>query len=241
MQIVASPGTPYGANLDQGELAKFNALAASFWDPRGEMRPLHLLNPVRTQFVAARVMLEGARVLDVGCGGGLLAEALARHGARVTAIDLAPGMIEVGRLHAAEAGLNIDYRLTAADSLTRELAGTFDVVTCMEMLEHVPQPARMMATLAGLARPGGALFISTLNRNLRAWLTAIVGAEYVLRLLPRGTHEYERLIRPAELARWARTARLALQELAGVELNPFTESCRLTQDVGVNYLAYLTR
>jgi 2-polyprenyl-6-hydroxyphenyl methylase/3-demethylubiquinone-9 3-methyltransferase len=238
---VASPGAVYGANLDQRELAKFNAIASRFWDPDGEMRPLHLLNPVRLDFVAARAELAGARVLDVGCGGGLLAEGLVQRGAQVTAIDLAPEMIVTARLHATEAGLNIDYRTAGAEALLAETPAAFDVVTCMEMLEHVPAPARMVATLAGLVRPGGAVFVSTLNRSLRAWLMAIVGAEYVLRLLPRGTHEYERLIRPAELARWGRAARLSLRELAGIELNPFSGVCRISADVGVNYLAYLTR
>jgi 2-polyprenyl-6-hydroxyphenyl methylase/3-demethylubiquinone-9 3-methyltransferase len=233
-----SVGSP---NTDDSELRKFNALSSRFWDPRGEFRPLHLLNPVRADFVARRAPLAGARVLDVGCGGGLLAEALARAGGKVTAIDLAPGMIEVARLHAAEQGLAIDYRVASAEELAASEPAGFDVVTCMEMLEHVPEPARMTATLAGLARPGGAVFISTLNRNLKSFLLAIVGAEYVLNLIPRGTHEYERLIRPAELARWARAAGLSLRELAGIELNPFTDRCTLTTDPSVNYLAHLTR
>jgi 2-polyprenyl-6-hydroxyphenyl methylase / 3-demethylubiquinone-9 3-methyltransferase len=228
------------ANADAGELAKFNAVAHRFWDPHGEMRPLHLLNPVRVGFIAERAALRDARVLDVGCGGGLLAEGLAREGARVTGIDLAHGMIDVARLHARSEGLNIDYRIAAAESLAPPPGG-FDVVTCMELIEHVPHPARLVATLASLARPGAAVFVSTLNRNLRSFVTAILGAEYVLKLLPRGTHEYERLIRPAELARWARAAGLTMRELAGVEINPFTESCRLSRDVGVNYLAYLER
>jgi 2-polyprenyl-6-hydroxyphenyl methylase/3-demethylubiquinone-9 3-methyltransferase len=228
-------------NADHGELARFDSSAARFWDPQGEFRPLHLLNPVRMQFVTERAALAGKRVLDVGCGGGLLAESLARAGAQVTAIDLAPGMIEVARLHAAESGLNIDYRLAAAEELARQSPQAFDVLTCMEMLEHVPQPAAMVATLAQLLVPGGALFASTLNRNLKSFLLAIVGAEYLLRLIPRGTHDYERLIRPAELARWARAAGLTLRELAGLELEPFSGRVRLTADVSVNYLAHLQR
>jgi 2-polyprenyl-6-hydroxyphenyl methylase/3-demethylubiquinone-9 3-methyltransferase len=228
-------------NADAAELAKFEASASAFWDPRGEFRPLHLLNPVRAQFIAERTALAGSRVLDVGCGGGLLAEALARAGARVTAIDLAPGMIEVARLHAAESALAVDYRLVAAEEVAAAEPAGFDVVTCMEMLEHVPEPAAMTATLARLLRPGGALFVSTLNRNLRSFLLAIVGAEYLLNLLPRGTHEYERLIRPAELARWARAAGLTLSAMAGIELNPFTERVTLSGNVSVNYLAHFQR
>ncbi|HXO16245.1 MAG TPA: bifunctional 2-polyprenyl-6-hydroxyphenol methylase/3-demethylubiquinol 3-O-methyltransferase UbiG, partial [Steroidobacteraceae bacterium] len=173
-------------NADGAELAKFEASASAFWDLRGEFRPLHLLNPVRLQFIAERTALAGSRVLDVGCGGGLLAEALARAGARVTAIDLAPAMIEVARLHAAESALAVDYRLSSAEQVAAAEPAGFDVVTCMEMLEHVPAPAAMTATLAQLLRPGGALFVSTINRNLRSFLLAIVGAEYLLNLLPRG-------------------------------------------------------
>jgi len=228
------------SNADGVELAKFDALAARFWDSHGDFRPLHLLNPVRLRFIAERAALAGHRVLDVGCGGGLLAEALARAGAEVTGIDLAPGMIEVARLHASESGLAIDYRVAAAEELALESPGRFEVITCMEMLEHVPEPAAMVATLARLLAPGGALFVSTLNRNLKSFLLAIVGAEYVLRLIPPGTHEYERLIRPAELARWARTAGLTLGGLAGIEFNPLTGHVALSHDVSVNYLAHLT-
>ena len=228
-------------NADSAELARFEASASAFWDSHGEFRPLHLLNPLRTQFIAERTVLAGRRVLDVGCGGGLLAEALARAGARVTAIDLAPGMIEVARLHAAESALAVDYRLAAAEEVAAAEPAAFDVVTCMEMLEHVPRPAAMTATLARALRPGGALFVSTINRNLRSFLLAIVGAEYLLGLIPRGTHEYERLILPSELARWARAAGLTLQSLAGIELNPFTGGVALGRDVAVNYLAHFQR
>jgi 2-polyprenyl-6-hydroxyphenyl methylase / 3-demethylubiquinone-9 3-methyltransferase len=237
ISATAAPAT----NSDQGEVRKFDALAARFWDAHGEFRPLHLLNPVRSAFIAQHARLAAAQLLDVGCGGGLLTESLTVLGARVTGIDLAPGMIEVARLHAAHAGLAIDYRLASAEELLAGGGGPFDVVTCMEMLEHVPQPAATVQTLAQLTRPGGALFVSTLNRNLRSFLTAIVGAEYLLRLLPRGTHEYEKLIRPAELARWARAAGLTLRSLAGIELNPVTGHARITRDVGVNYLASFTR
>ncbi len=228
-------------NADAGELAKFDASASRFWDPAGEFRPLHLLNPVRVAFIRERVRLSGARVADVGCGGGLLAEALAREGAQVTAIDLAPAMIEVARLHASESGLKVDYRLSSAEELARAEPAQFDAVSCMEMLEHVPAPAAMLRTLAALVKPGGALFVSTLNRNLRSFLTAIVGAEYLLRLLPRGTHEYERLIRPAELLRWARACGLEAHTLSGIALNPFTAEARLTDSVAVNYVAHFSR
>ena len=228
-------------NADRTELAKFDALAARFWDSHGDFRPLHLLNPVRLQFIASRTSLSGRRVLDVGCGGGLLSESLARAGAEVTGIDLAPGMIEVARLHAAENGLAIDYRIAAAEELAQNSPGHFEVVACMEMLEHVPDPAAMTATLARLLAPGGALYVSTLNRNLKSFLLAIVGAEYLLRLIPPGTHEYERLIRPSELARWARHAGLTLVEVAGIEFNPLSGHVALSSDVSVNYLAHLRR
>ena len=226
------------SNADSGELGKFDALSSRFWDPEGQFRPLHLLNPLRARFVAERVALAGAHVLDVGCGGGLLCEALARAGAKVCGIDLAPGMIDVARLHAADQSLEIDYRVAAAETLA---PGGFDVVTSMEMLEHVPDPAQMTATLARLVRPGGQVFLSTINRNPKSFLFAIVAAEYLLRLIPRGTHEYERLIRPSELAQWARAAGLRLQEIAGIELNPLTRSVSLSRDPSVNYLVHLVR
>jgi 2-polyprenyl-6-hydroxyphenyl methylase/3-demethylubiquinone-9 3-methyltransferase len=237
----ASAAAPAGAatpDADRTELDKFDALAPRFWDPQGEFLPLHLLNPLRARFVAERAVLGGARVLDVGCGGGLLCETLARAGAQVTGIDLAPGMLEVARLHAAAENLTIDYRLQDAQHAAAAPAA-FDIVTCMEMLEHVPRPAATVAALARLVRPQGAVFISTINRNLKSFLLAIVAAEYLLRLIPRGTHEYERLIRPAELARWARAAGLRMSEIAGIEFSPFTQAVRLTCDPAVNYIAHL--
>ena len=223
-------------SADPAEIAKFEAVAHRFWDSNGEFKPLHRLNPLRTDFVAARTTLAGARVLDVGCGGGLLAEALARRGAQVTGIDLAPAMIETARLHAVQSGLAIDYRVADATLLSD---APFDAVCCMEMLEHVADPAAFLAVLAQRLKPGASLFVSTLNRNLKSFLLAIVGAEYVLRLLPRGTHEYERFIKPAELARWGRPVGLDLCDIAGLHYDPLADRCRLTSDVSVNYVAQL--
>lgn len=234
---MSSPAPP---NADHAELGKFEALADRFWEPRGAFRPLHLLNPVRAQFVIDRAPIAGARVLDVGCGGGLLAESLARAGASVTAIDLAPAMIEAARLHAAQSELTIDYRRVSAEALAASEPHAFEVVTCMEMLEHVPEPAAMLRTFAHLLKPGGALFVSTINRNLKSFLAAIVAAEYVLGLLPRGTHEYERLVRPSELARWARAAGFTLREVAGLDVDPFAEHCALGDDPSINYLAHFS-
>jgi 2-polyprenyl-6-hydroxyphenyl methylase/3-demethylubiquinone-9 3-methyltransferase len=232
---VSGSGTAAG-NADSSELGKFDALASRFWDVGGEFRPLHLLNPVRASFVAERATLSGARVLDVGCGGGLLAEALARAGAKVTAIDLAPGMIEVARLHAMEQNLEIDYRMVAAEAVATTEPGSFDVVTCMEMLEHVPDPSSIVAACFDLVKPGGWVFFSTINRNAKAFLFAIVGAEHVLHLLPKGTHEYARFIRPSELAQWCRNAGLELTDTRGMEYNPITRRYWLSGDTSVNYM-----
>ena len=221
------------------EVRKFDALASEFWDPRGAFKPLHALNPPRVAYVAQRSALSQRRLLDVGCGGGLLAEALARHGAHVSGIDLAPTMIEVARLHAHESQLQIDYQVCSTQQLVAQAGAPFDVITCMELVEHVPSPAALLAAMARLLRPGGDLFISTINRNLRSFLLAIVGAEYLLRLVPRGTHEYARLLRPAELARLARAEQLTLCDVSGLAYNPFDNSARLTADPGVNYLLHL--
>lgn len=231
----------FAQHSDPAEVAKFDAAAHRFWDEGGEFGPLHVLNPVRLGFVAARAPLAGARVLDVGCGGGLLAEGLARAGAAVTAIDLSPSMIEVARLHALSDRLQIDYRVAAVGELAATEAGRFDVVACMEMLEHVPDPAGVVVELARLVRPGGSVFVSTINRSLKSFLLAIVGAEYVARLLPRGTHEYERLIRPSELAAWGRAAGLGLEALAGLAYDPVTRKAREVADPSVNYVAQLRR
>jgi 2-polyprenyl-6-hydroxyphenyl methylase/3-demethylubiquinone-9 3-methyltransferase len=228
-------------NVDPAEIARFEAVASRWWDPRGEMRPLHDLNPVRLQYVERAGPLAGRTVLDVGCGGGLLAEAMARKGANVTGIDLADDLLQVARLHSLESGVEVSYRLESAEGHARERAGTYEVVTCMEMLEHVPDPAGVVAALAQLVRPGGHVFVSTLNRTLKAYALAVVGAEYVLRLLPPGTHTYEKFIRPSELRQWAGAAGLALTDIAGLDYDPFARTARLTDDASVNYLMHLRR
>ena len=232
---------PTTHNSDASEIAKFDAASHRFWDVDGEFKPLHKLNPVRARYVQERASLSGARVLDVGCGGGLLAEALARAGANVTAIDLAPGMVETARLHALDSGLAIEYLVESAENLAQARAGKFDVITCMEMLEHVPDPAAAIAVLGVLARPGGDLFLSTINRNFKSFALAIVGAEYIANLVPRGTHEYERLLKPSEVARFARAASLDVVDIAGLKYDPAREQCSLTTDPSVNYLMHLKR
>jgi 2-polyprenyl-6-hydroxyphenyl methylase/3-demethylubiquinone-9 3-methyltransferase len=232
--------TPDSPNSDAAEIAKFEAAAHRFWDVDGEFKPLHKLNPVRARYVAERCPLSGAAVLDVGCGGGLLAESLARAGAKVTAIDLAPSMVETARLHALDSGLSIDYRVEAAEQLLKS-PGKFDVVTCMEMLEHVPEPGATLDVLGKLVRPGGHVFISTINRNFRSFALAIVAAEYVANLVPRGTHEYERLLKPSEVARFARAAGLDVMDIAGLQYDPLREQCTLDSNPSVNYLMHLTR
>lgn len=228
-------------NFDPAEIAKFDASASRWWDPNGEFRPLHDLNPARLDYIEARAGIAGRRVLDVGCGGGLLAEGMARRGARVTAIDLAPESLQVARLHALEAGIDVDYRQIAAEELAGTATGGFDLVTCLEMLEHVPDPVSIVASLASLVRPGGDVICSTLNRNAKSFALAIVGAEYLLRLLPMGTHQYARLIRPSEISLWARNAGLELADLAGIEYNPATRKARIGTDVSVNYLVHFKR
>jgi 2-polyprenyl-6-hydroxyphenyl methylase / 3-demethylubiquinone-9 3-methyltransferase len=239
---MSNPQNPSSTpNSDASEIAKFEAAAHRFWDLDGEFKPLHKLNPVRARYVQERVKLAGARVLDVGCGGGLLAESLARAGANVMAVDLAPTMIETARLHALDSGLTIDYQVESAERVFAVKPGRFDVVTCMEMLEHVPDPAATVGVLGGLVRPGGDVFISTINRNLKSFVLAIVGAEYVARLVPRGTHEYERLLKPSEIARFARAAALDVADIAGLHYDPVRELCSLTSDPSVNYLIHLKR
>jgi 2-polyprenyl-6-hydroxyphenyl methylase/3-demethylubiquinone-9 3-methyltransferase len=224
-------------NVDPSEIAKFSALAHRWWDPTSEFRPLHEINPLRLGHIERLVGgLEGRRVLDVGCGGGILAEAMAAKGAKVMGIDLAEKPLKVAALHQMESGSAVDYRLVAAEVLADEMPGAFDLVTCMEMLEHVPDPASIVKACHRLVKPGGWVTFSTINRNPKSFLFAIVGAEYVLRLLPRGTHEYARFITPAELARHCRGAGLSIADLTGMTYNPVTRAYALGRDVDVNYL-----
>jgi 2-polyprenyl-6-hydroxyphenyl methylase/3-demethylubiquinone-9 3-methyltransferase len=230
-----------GGNVDPRESGKFDALAARWWDPEGDFRTLHDINGPRVEFLAERVPLAGRRVLDVGCGGGVLSEALAERGAEVTGIDAAPRALEVARLHMAETGLEIDYRHVTAESLAREAPAAFDMVCCLEMLEHVPDPAQTVEACAELCRPGGHLLFSTINRSPLAWATAIVGAEYVLGLLPRGTHRYDRLIRPDELAAAGRRSGLRIEEITGMSYNPVSRTVHIGGVPRVNYFLLATR
>ena len=228
-------------NVDPAEVEKFSKLAHRWWDPQGEFRPLHDINPLRLEWIARHAHLEGAAVLDIGCGGGILAEAMARRGARVTGIDLSEKALRVAALHLHESGLPVHYEKAAAEQYASLHAGEFDLVTCMELLEHVPEPASMVGACARLVRPGGQVFFSTINRNPKSYLFAVVGAEYVLGLLPKGTHDYMRFIKPSELSRWSRAAGLRPDELVGMSYNPITRRYRLGRDCDVNYLVRCTR
>jgi 2-polyprenyl-6-hydroxyphenyl methylase / 3-demethylubiquinone-9 3-methyltransferase len=224
------------ANVDHAELAKFSALASRWWDPNSEFRPLHQINPLRLDWIDALAGLQGKKVVDVGCGGGILAESMAKLGANVKGIDLAEKPLKVAQLHGLESGVAVDYEAISAEDLATREAGQYDVVTCMEMLEHVPDPAATIAACSQMAKPGGWVFFSTINRNPKSFLFAIVGAEYVLRLLPKGTHEYSKFIKPSELANAARDANLTLQEMLGMGYNPITQVYSLGKDTSVNYL-----
>jgi 2-polyprenyl-6-hydroxyphenyl methylase/3-demethylubiquinone-9 3-methyltransferase len=223
-------------NADPQELRKFSELAHRWWDPESEFRPLHEINPLRLEWINARVPLAGKRVLDVGCGGGILAESVARKGASVTGIDLSEKALKVADLHSLESGVSVRYELIAAEALAAREPGQYDVVTCMEMLEHVPDPASVVRACSTLVKPGGWVFFSTINRNPKSFLFAIVGAEYVLNMLPKGTHEYAKMIKPSELASYSRAAGLDLQHTCGLEYNPFTRRYWLSDDTSVNYL-----
>ena len=228
-------------NADPVELEKFSKLAHRWWDPAGEFRPLHEINPLRLDWIAKHAQLQGASVLDVGCGGGILTEAMARRGAQVTGIDLSEKALRVAQLHLLESKLSIEYLAVGADELSHSRGGKYDVVTCMELLEHVPEPASMVAACARLVRPGGQVFFSTINRNPKSYLFAVIGAEYVLRLLPKGTHDYMRFIKPSELSRWSREAGLRTDEIIGMTYNPITRRYWLGRDCDVNYLLRTTR
>jgi 2-polyprenyl-6-hydroxyphenyl methylase/3-demethylubiquinone-9 3-methyltransferase len=228
-------------NVDPQEVAKFSDLAHRWWDPTSEFKPLHDINPLRLGWIDRCVGLAGKRVLDVGCGGGLLTEGMAGCGASVTGIDLSEKALGVAHLHMLESGCNVDYRLVAAETLAAEAPASFDAVTCLEMLEHVPDPASTIAACAALVKPGGQVFFSTINRNPKAYLFAVIGAEYILNLLPKGTHDYAKFLRPAELARFARQAGLEVNEVIGMTYNPFTQTYRLGNDTSVNYLMRAAR
>jgi len=228
-------------NVDAAEVAKFDALASRWWDPGGEFRPLHEINPLRLDWIRQHVDLGGCEALDVGCGGGILTEAMAHAGASATGIDMAVGPLAVARLHQIESGAEVDYQQATAEEMATKHAGRFDVVTCMELLEHVPSPSQLIASVAELVKPGGHVFFSTINRNPKSFLMAIVGAEYVLKLLPAGTHDYQKFIRPSELESWARAARLKLHTSIGMHYNPITKEYSLGSNLDVNYLMYFRR
>jgi 2-polyprenyl-6-hydroxyphenyl methylase/3-demethylubiquinone-9 3-methyltransferase len=226
------------ANVEAAEVNKFAELAHQWWDLQGVFKPLHQLNPLRLNYIDSRANLAGKRVLDVGCGGGILSESMAQRGAQVTGIDMAEKSLQVAQLHALESGLQVEYRCVAVEALAEEQPQSFDVVTCMEMLEHVPDPASVVRACATLVKPGGHVFFSTLNRNAKAYLMAVVGAEYVLNLLPKGTHDYSKFIKPSELAAWMRQTELELQHQTGVTYHPLSKQYALIQDTSVNYMLH---
>ncbi|MFZ5698635.1 MAG: bifunctional 2-polyprenyl-6-hydroxyphenol methylase/3-demethylubiquinol 3-O-methyltransferase UbiG [Pseudomonadota bacterium] len=228
-------------NVDRTEVAKFEALASRWWDPHSEFKPLHDINPLRLNWIDGKVKLAGKRSIDIGCGGGILSESMARRGAVVTGVDMGEAPLAVARLHLLESGVAVEYLYGTAEEMALQRGGQYDVVTCMEMLEHVPDPGAVVAACAQLVKPGGNVFFSTINRNPKAWLFAIVGAEHVLRLLPRGTHEYAKFIRPSELAGWCRDAGLDVRDMTGMHYNPLTGSYWLGRDVSVNYLMHTVR
>jgi 2-polyprenyl-6-hydroxyphenyl methylase/3-demethylubiquinone-9 3-methyltransferase len=236
-----SESTTVRDNVDTAEVDKFNAMAARWWDPEGDFRPLHEINPLRLDWILERADLAGKKVVDIGCGGGILAESMAAAGAEVTGIDVADGPLTVARLHQLESGLDVDYRQATAEKFATEHAGKFDLVTCLEMLEHVPAPHEVIRSCAELVRPGGDVFFSTINRNPKAFVFAIVGAEYLLKMLPAGTHEYQKFIRPSELDAWARDAGLVLVSSIGMHYNPLSREYSLGPKLDVNYLMHFHR
>ena len=228
-------------NFDQEELAKFEELAYRWWDRESEFKPLHDINPLRLNFIDERISLAGKKVLDIGCGGGILTESMAHKGATVKGIDLGKAPLSVARLHCSESNLDIDYEMVSAEEIAAREPATYDVVTCLEMLEHVPEPHRIVNACAQLVKPGGDVFFSTINRNPKSYLFAIIGAEYVLNLLPRGTHDYKKLIRPSELDNWIRQTTLSTQEIIGMSYNPLSKKYWLSDNVDVNYLIHASR
>jgi len=228
-------------NIDHSEIAKFEELASRWWDTQGEFKPLHDINPLRLHYIDERVNLNGKKILDVGCGGGILSESMAKRGAAVTAIDMGKAPLSVARLHALESELEIDYRQITVEELAEEMPGTFDAVTCMEMMEHVPDPSSVIKACKTLVKPGGSVFFSTINRNPKSYLFAIVGAEYVLNMLPKGTHDYAKFIKPSELDEWAREHELELRNIIGMSYNPLTRTYKLGRDVDVNYMVHYLR
>ena len=225
-------------NVDHAEIKKFNDLASRWWDQNSEFKPLHEINPLRVNYINQHSPVAGLKVADIGCGGGLVSEGLAQLGAHVTGIDMGEAPISVAKLHLLESKLDVEYLQTTAEELAEDRAGQYDVVTCLEMLEHVPEPASVIAACAKLVKPGGHVYFSTINRNPKAWLFAIVGAEYILNLLPKGTHEYEKLIKPSELDNWSRASGLTTKRMIGMHYNPFTKQYKLDQGVDVNYLMH---
>jgi len=234
-------GFNQSVNVDPAELEKFSTLAHRWWDATSEFKPLHEINPLRLNFIDNLVNLKGKRVLDVGCGGGILSESMSQRGAGVTGIDLGEKALKVAQLHSLETGVKVDYQLIAVEELAKAMPETFDVVTCMEMLEHVPDPAAVVRACAQLVKPGGSVFFSTINRNPKAYLFAVIGAEYILNMLPRGTHEYGKFIKPSELSAWSRAATLTVNEFKGMSYNPLTQHYWLGEDVSVNYMLHAVK
>ncbi|MCF6235925.1 MAG: bifunctional 2-polyprenyl-6-hydroxyphenol methylase/3-demethylubiquinol 3-O-methyltransferase UbiG [Gammaproteobacteria bacterium] len=228
-------------NVDPQEVGKFNALASRWWDSTSEFKPLHDINPLRLNYIDEHASIAGKEVLDVGCGGGILSESMAFRGAEVTGIDMATAALSVAELHLLESGAKVNYQQTSVETLSTKQPSTFDVITCMEMLEHVPDPSSVIKSCAKLVKPGGNLFFSTLNRNAKSYLFAILGAEYILKMLPKGTHDYQKFIRPSELEEWIREAGLELKKITGMSYNPLTQSYKLNQDLSVNYLVHVVR
>ncbi|HAU12106.1 MAG TPA: bifunctional 3-demethylubiquinol 3-O-methyltransferase/2-polyprenyl-6-hydroxyphenol methylase [Gammaproteobacteria bacterium] len=229
------------SNVDQTEIAKFESIADKWWDPDGEFKPLHDINPLRLNYINERTALAGMAVLDVGCGGGILSEGLTYRGAQVTGIDMGAANLDAAQAHAAQHQLDIDYRHISVEDLAAEMPNHFDVVTCMEMLEHVPDPGAIVQACAALTKPGGHVFFSTINRNPKAYVMAIVGAEYVMNLVPKGTHEYLKFIKPSELSAWSRQARLNVRNVSGMSVNPLSMHFKITKDVDVNYFVHCTK